>query len=181
MGNRKKLFYCLLKLHNINLEPLKHIEFTEKPLARSVLSGSSEALRIIGLTENQLRPSVLNVLSKPLRHAAFTDKRLALSVLNDLLEPLRHVSFTEKQPHLKILNDSDISIAYSKANVKKNMLIKWKITAEYLMAINKKADMLANIGVQFSKSMYDTVVCFDNSIAYSAENVKCISETSQYF
>ena len=32
--------------------------------------------------------------------------------------------------------------------------------------------MLANIGVQFPKSIYDTVVCFDNSIAYSLENVK---------
>lgn len=50
----------LYNVQDIKLEPLRHIEFTEKPLARSVLSGSLE----------------------PLRHVAFTDKRLALSVLN---------------------------------------------------------------------------------------------------
>ena len=39
--------------------------------------------------------------------------------------------------------------------------------------------MLANIGVQFSKFIYDTVVCFNDNITYSAKNVKCISETFQ--
>ncbi len=42
-----------------------------------------------------------------------------------------------------------------------------------ILAVNiKKADMLANIGDQYSKSIHDTVVCFDNSIAYSTANIK---------
>ena len=36
----------------------------------------------------------------------------------------------------------------------------------------KKADVLANIGVQFPKSICDTVVCFNDIIAYFKENVK---------
>ncbi len=35
----------------------------------------------------------------------------------------------------------------------------------------KKADMLADIGVQFSKSIHDTVTCYDDSITYTLENV----------
>lgn len=42
-----------------------------------------------------------------------------------------------------------------------------------ILAINiKKADVFANIGVQFPKSIHDTVVCFDDSIAYTTVNVK---------
>ena len=42
-----------------------------------------------------------------------------------------------------------------------------------VFAINtEKADAFANIGVQFPKFRYDTVICFDNSIAYTMENVK---------
>gem|GEM_PF-3172215 len=42
-----------------------------------------------------------------------------------------------------------------------------------ILAVNeKKADMLANIGDQYSKFIHDTVVCFDNSIAYTPANIK---------
>lgn len=64
---------------------------------------------------------------------------------------------------------SDISTMYGKKNLSKYL----SDHLSDILAINiKKADMLANIGVQFPKSIYDTVVCFDNSIAYSTANVK---------
>lgn len=71
---------------------------------------------------------------------------------------------------------SNISTLYGKKNLSQYL----SDHLSDILAINtKKADMLANIGVQFPKSMYDTVVCFDNSIAYSTANVKYISENSQ--
>ena len=44
-------------------------------------------------------------------------------------------------------------------------------TADILAVNIKKADMLADLGVQFSQSIRDTVIRFDNSIAYSLDNV----------
>ena len=41
--------------------------------------------------------------------------------------------------------------------------------------------MLADKGIRLPKSIYETVVCFDNSIAYSMANVKYISENFQNF
>lgn len=71
---------------------------------------------------------------------------------------------------------SNISTLYGKKNLSKYL-------SDHLadiMAINiKKADMLANIGVRFPKSIYDTVVCFDDSIAYTTANVKNLSEKVQ--
>lgn len=50
-----------------------------------------------------------------------------------------------------------------------------------ILAINKeKANKIfQSIGKWYPKE--ETFISFDNSVAYSAENVKCISETSQYF
>lgn len=42
-----------------------------------------------------------------------------------------------------------------------------------ILAIDiKKANLTANIGDQYSKSISGSVVCFDNSIAYTTANVK---------
>ena len=63
---------------------------------------------------------------------------------------------------------SNISTMYGKKNLSKYL----SVNTSNILAINiKKADMLADIGVQFPKSIYDTVNCFDNSIAYTTKNV----------
>lgn len=73
---------------------------------------------------------------------------------------------------------SNISTLYGKKNLSQYL----SDHLSDILAINiKKADVLANIGVQFPKSIYETVVCFDNSIAYSTANVKYISEIFQNF
>lgn len=64
---------------------------------------------------------------------------------------------------------SDISTMYGKKNLSSYLLN----NMSKILAVNiKKADMFANIGNQYSKSIYDTVNCFDDSIAYTIKNVK---------
>lgn len=64
---------------------------------------------------------------------------------------------------------SNISTLYGKKNLSNYL----NANINNILAINiKKADMLADRGVQFSKSIYDTVNCYDDSISYTIENVK---------
>ena len=64
---------------------------------------------------------------------------------------------------------SNISTLYGKKNLSNYL----SANISKILAIDiKKADMLANIGDQYSKFIHDTVVCFDNSIAYTTANVK---------
>ncbi len=64
---------------------------------------------------------------------------------------------------------SNVSTMYGKKNLSNYLTA----NISDILAINiKKADMFADIGVQFPKSIHDTVVCYDDSIAYTLKNVK---------
>lgn len=64
---------------------------------------------------------------------------------------------------------SNISTLYGKKNLSKYIN---EHKSEILSLNIEKAGMLADTGVQFSQSIYDTVTCYGNSIAYSTQNVK---------
>lgn len=64
---------------------------------------------------------------------------------------------------------SNISTLYGKKNLSKYIA---EHKSEILSLNIEKTGMLADTGVQFSQSIYDTVTCYGNSIAYSTQNVK---------
>lgn len=64
---------------------------------------------------------------------------------------------------------SNISTLYGKKNLSKYIE---EHKSEILSLNIEKTGMLADTGVQFSQSIYDTVTCYGNSIAYSTQNVK---------
>ncbi|MCM1270128.1 MAG: hypothetical protein NC247_05815 [Ruminococcus flavefaciens] len=64
---------------------------------------------------------------------------------------------------------SNISTLYGKNNLSKYIA---EHKSEILSLNIEKTGMLADTGVQFSQSIYDTVTCYGNSIAYSTQNVK---------
>lgn len=64
---------------------------------------------------------------------------------------------------------SNISTLYGKKNLSKYIS---EHMSDILSLNIEKTGMLADTGVQFSQSIYDTVTCYGNSIAYSTQNVK---------
>lgn len=70
---------------------------------------------------------------------------------------------------------SNISTLYGKKNLSKYITEHMR---DILSMNIEKTGVLADIGVQFPKSIYDTVTCYDNSISYSTENVKTHVELS---
>ncbi len=64
---------------------------------------------------------------------------------------------------------------------KKNLANYLEVNKGDILAVNtKKADMLADTEVQFLQSINEAVIRFDNSIAYSTQNVKYPTEKSEH-
>lgn len=72
---------------------------------------------------------------------------------------------------------SNISTLYGKKNLSKYIS---EHMSDILSLNIEKTGMLADTGVQFSQSIYDTVTCYGNSIAYSTQNVKHPEQNLQY-
>jgi len=97
----------LYNLQDIKIEPLRHIEFINDRLARSVLNGSEISISdLFAIVKSCDKDFYLNKRENP-----------EINVTDIKKEPLRHVSFTAEQPHLKVLNGSEISISDSAENV----------------------------------------------------------------
>lgn len=71
---------------------------------------------------------------------------------------------------------SNISTLYGKKNLSNYIS---QHMHEILSLNIEKTGLLADTGVQFSQSIYDTVTCYDNSISYSMQNVKIPGQNLQ--
>ena len=156
----------------------KKIVLSQSDLKNAMsLSGNSEKTSRKHTEGHNIDISELKKLPDCLRNPIMVLKGKADSViiLTDMKDRDNHFVFVPLALDRQKGKVSNISTLYGKKNLENYLATH----LSDILAINiKKANLTANIGDQYSKSISGSVVCFDDSIAYTTANVNYPKENT---